>query len=142
MKLCKIHKFGNITGYELGYGYIGKPYMTTIFYSIGNVIIDTGLSHLRREALEIVRDKKIDCILLTHHHEDHSGNVAAIMKAKQAPAYGHPKTIEKMRDGFKILMYQHLIHKNFEAVTHFFNSFWMAIGRGCFAFMMAATFPL
>jgi len=109
MKLCKVHRFGDITGYELGYGYIGKPYMTTIFYSIGDVIIDTGLSHMRREVLEILRNKKINCILLTHHHEDHSGNVAAIMKEKQVPAYGHPKTIEKMRDGFNILMYQHLI---------------------------------
>ena len=109
MKLCKIHKFGDITGYELGYGYVGRPYMTTIFYSIGNVIIDTGLSLLRREALEIVRNKKIDCILLTHHHEDHSGNVTAMMKAKQVPAYGHSKTIEKMRDGFNILMYQHVM---------------------------------
>lgn len=109
MKLCRTHHFGDITGYELGYGYVGKPYMTTIFYSIGNVIIDTGLSLLRREALEIVRDKKIDCILLTHHHEDHSGNVAAMMKAKQVPAYGHSKTIKKMRDGFNILMYQHVM---------------------------------
>ena len=109
MKLCKIHQFGDNTGYELGYGYIGKPYMTTIFYSIGNILVDTGLSLMRKEVIEIVRNKKIDCILLTHHHEDHSGNVAAIMKAKQVPAYGHPKTIEKMRDGFNILMYQHLI---------------------------------
>jgi glyoxylase-like metal-dependent hydrolase (beta-lactamase superfamily II) len=109
MKLCKTHHFGDVTGYELGYGYIGKPYMTTIFYSVGNILVDTGLSHMRKEVLEIVRNKKIDCVLLTHHHEDHSGNVAAIMKEKQVPAYGHPKTIEKMRDGFKILMYQHLI---------------------------------
>ena len=109
MKLCKIHKFGDITGYELGYAYIGKPYMTTIFYSIGNILVDTGLSHMRKEVLEIVRNKKMDCVLLTHHHEDHSGNVAAIMKEKQVPAYGHPKTIEKMREGFNILMYQHLI---------------------------------
>ncbi|PKN39132.1 MAG: MBL fold metallo-hydrolase [Deltaproteobacteria bacterium HGW-Deltaproteobacteria-2] len=109
MKLCKTHHFGDVTGYELGYGYIGKPYMTTIFYSVGNILVDTGLSHMRKEVLEIVRNKKIDCVLLTHHHEDHSGNVAAIMKEKQIPAFGHPKTIEKMRDGFNILMYQHLI---------------------------------
>ena len=109
MKLCKTHHFGDVTGYELGYGYVGKPYMTTIFYSIGNILVDTGLSHMRKEVLAIVRNKKIDCVLLTHHHEDHSGNVAAIMKEKQVPAYGHQKTIEKMRDGFNILMYQHLI---------------------------------
>jgi glyoxylase-like metal-dependent hydrolase (beta-lactamase superfamily II) len=109
MKLCKTHQFGDVTGYELGYGYIGKPYMTTIFYSMGNILVDTGLSLMRKEVIEIVRNKKIDCVLLTHHHEDHSGNVAAIMKEKQIPAYGHPKTIEKMRDGFNILMYQHLI---------------------------------
>lgn len=109
MKLCKIHQFGDVTGYEVGYGYVGKPFMTTIFYSIGNILVDTGLSHMRKEALEIVRNKKIDAVLLTHHHEDHSGNVAVIMKEKQVPAYGHPKTIEKMRDGFNILMYQHLM---------------------------------
>lgn len=93
----------------MGFAYIGKPFMTTIFYSIGNILIDTGLSHMRKETVAIAQSKKVDCVLLTHHHEDHSGNVAAIMKEKQIPAYGHPKTIEKMRDGFNILMYQHLI---------------------------------
>ena len=89
--------------YELGYGYVGKPYSTTIFYSIGDVIIDTGLSHLRREALEIVRNKKIDCILLTHHHEDHSGNVAAIMKAKQPLPMAIQKLLKKCVTASKFL---------------------------------------
>lgn len=109
MKICAPHDYGPVTGYELGNGYIVKPYMTTTFYLLGDMLIDTGLSHMRTEALGIVQDKKISRILLTHHHEDHSGNVAAFMKAKRVSAYGHQKTIEKMRTGFNILMYQHLV---------------------------------
>jgi len=95
MKLCKTHYFGDITGYELDYGYIGKPFMTTIFYSIGNILVDTGLSHMRKEVLELVRSKSIACVLLTHHHEDHSGNVAAIMKEKQIPDTAIPRPLKK-----------------------------------------------
>lgn len=109
MKLCVAHQFSGVTGYELGNGHFRRPVMTGMMYLAGDILIDTGPPNMRDGALAAVSDKTISRILLTHHHEDHSGNAAAIMRAKQAPAHGHAITIEKMRTGFDILPYQHIM---------------------------------
>jgi len=54
-------------------------------------------------------DKTLSRIVLTHHHEDHSGNAAAIQKTYHINVCGHSLTAEKLRNGFNILPYQHYI---------------------------------
>ena len=51
----------------------------------------------------------IEQVLLTHYHEDHSGNAAAIRRTFSAEVLGHPLTAEKMNGKLNILPYQHLI---------------------------------
>jgi glyoxylase-like metal-dependent hydrolase (beta-lactamase superfamily II) len=109
MNTIKHHKFNDVNCYELGYGYVGKPYMNTMFYIIDDIIIDTGQSLMKNSFAEIVKDKKISTGLLTHHHEDHSGNVKRLIEMKQITVYGHEITAAKMKSGFKILPYQHLM---------------------------------
>ena len=56
-----------------------------------------------------VRDRRIRRLLLTHHHEDHSGNAAMIAESCDAEIMGHPITVEKMRYIRPILPYQHIV---------------------------------
>jgi glyoxylase-like metal-dependent hydrolase (beta-lactamase superfamily II) len=83
--------------------------MTVISYRVGPVLIDTALSHMRPEVLAMVRREGIRAVLLTHCHEDHSGNARAINAALGIPIYGGRLTAEKMSRPFGILPYQHLI---------------------------------
>ncbi len=111
MRLCKTYDFNGdslnrIKGFKLGHSLFGQPMMTAYFYVFGNVMIDTGFSHMQRETLKIAKDYNIKQIFLTHHHEDHSGNAASIKKAVGADVYGSPLTIKKMSAPFKILPYQ------------------------------------
>ena len=111
MRLCKTYDFNGdnlnrIKGFKLGHSLFGQPMMTAYFYVFGNVMIDTGFSHMQRETLKIAKDYNIKQIFLTHHHEDHSGNAAGIKKAVGADVYGSPLTIKKMSAPFKILPYQ------------------------------------
>jgi len=109
MNVINIKKFGRIEAFELGYGLLGKPIMNVHFFLVDEICIDTAQSLMRKNVLGIIREKKINRVLLTHFHEDHSGNAAAVSKVKTVPVFGHPITIQKMKAGFSILPYQHMI---------------------------------
>ncbi len=109
MKIVKKHEFGKVRGWEFGWSPVGQPLMTVISYRVGPVLIDTGLSHMRPAVLQMVRQERIKAVLLTHCHEDHSGNAAAITAEFGIPVYGGRQTADKLSRPFKIFPYQHLI---------------------------------
>lgn len=106
MRLFKQHSYDQIKSYELGWSLIGSPLMTVHCYVFGDVMMDTGQSHMQKEVLKIASENSIKRVYLTHYHEDHSGNANSINRLLCAEIFGHEKTIEKMRMPFKILPYQ------------------------------------
>jgi glyoxylase-like metal-dependent hydrolase (beta-lactamase superfamily II) len=106
MRLIKKHNFNEIVGYQLGWSILGPPLMSVYCYVFGDVMLDTAQGHMRKEALQIASEHRIKRIFLTHHHEDHSGNVHSIKQKFKTNVYGHPITKEKMSSFFKILPYQ------------------------------------
>ena len=107
MRVCKTYEFGNgIKGFHMGWSLAGPPLMSVYFYTFNQVLIDTGQSHMGKEALVIARDHRIQQVFLTHHHEDHSGNAALIHNELGAIVMGHEQTRAKLKTGYKILPYQ------------------------------------
>ena len=109
MSIVRRHRFGEAEGFELGYSPIGRPFMNVYFYRLGDLLIDSGQRHMRRAAVPLATERPLSRLLLTHHHEDHSGNAAAIAAAAGVPVLGHPLCAAKLRGGFRILPYQHLV---------------------------------
>ncbi len=107
MKIVRKHKFGNVDAYELGYSPFGRPMMTVCCYIAGGVLIDTGQSHMEKAVIDIARSHKLSSVLLTHHHEDHSGNAAVLKQIFHLPVMAHPLTVAKMQYPYKIFPYQH-----------------------------------
>ncbi len=106
MRFLKTSFFNEINAYQLGWSLFGRPMMMVYCYTIGDLMVDTAQAHMRKEVLQIAGDNHIQRIYLTHHHEDHSGNAAAIKQSFSAHVYGHPITVKKMSVPFKILPYQ------------------------------------
>ena len=106
-----------VTALELGYGIIGRPLMNVYCYLIGDTLIDSGQAKMAGEMKSFVLANRIEQLLLTHHHEDHSGNAAMIAMACGAVVMGHPLTAHKMNHIRPILPYQHLIWGQSKAVT-------------------------
>jgi glyoxylase-like metal-dependent hydrolase (beta-lactamase superfamily II) len=75
---------------------------TVYSFLVDDVLIDTGQRLNRENIYHVVRDKKLSRIILTHHHEDHSGNVAFLMRKKQIPAYAHPQAVSILSKGYSI----------------------------------------
>lgn len=109
MKTVERHIFDGVTGYELGFSPVGRPLMTVFCYVIGDILIDTGQSHMRKAVLDIAEAYSVKSVLLTHHHEDHSGNAEAVKRALKIPVFAHPATIDKMSKPYRVFPYQRWI---------------------------------
>ncbi len=109
MNVVKKHVHGEVTGWELGYAPVGRPLMNTIFYLVDGILVDTAQRHMRRVFGDIVKEAKVEQVVLTHHHEDHCGNAATVKRITGARVFGHSITGEKLRSGFGIRPYQKIV---------------------------------
>jgi glyoxylase-like metal-dependent hydrolase (beta-lactamase superfamily II) len=82
-----------------------SPHLAVYVYSLNGLLIDTGFTNQKAQVLAFVKEEKPSHAALTHHHEDHSGNVASVMAAGVhvwAPQMG----IEQVAGGFPQEMYR------------------------------------
>ncbi|MEM6634037.1 MAG: MBL fold metallo-hydrolase [Bacteroidota bacterium] len=85
----QIFRFGSLP--------VGKPsFFSHVFY-VDGLLIDTGHSNMRKEVYEAVKDLPVQQLLLTHHHEDHTGNLPLLHKHFACPAYASASCIDLMK---------------------------------------------
>lgn len=109
IKQYKKKQFGDVTGFNFGFGILGPPVMTAWCYCVDGILIDTGISRLKSLAVEALVSERPGQILLTHHHEDHSGNAGSISRILGIPVFGHPYAVEKLSQRYSIYPYQHMM---------------------------------
>ncbi len=108
MKIAKSIQHEDIKGFKMGSIPFGKPKMYSYFYYIDGLLIDTGHSHMRSHAMEAVKDLPVEQIYITHHHEDHNGNLKAFQEKFKCPTYATAKCAELMKSPPKISFAQWL----------------------------------
>jgi glyoxylase-like metal-dependent hydrolase (beta-lactamase superfamily II) len=101
--------WGPVEAVELGYGPVGNPLMTVHVYWLDGILIDSGQSHMRSYLLDWVTQRAVERVVLTHHHEDHAGNAAAVAACTGAAVHGPDGAARKLGSGYRILPYQRLI---------------------------------
>ena len=116
MKICRKKNYGPVTAFQLGSSPVGPPLMSVHMYVVDAVVIDTAQRNMRHEVIGMLKEHFVERILLTHYHEDHSGNAAEIRGLFSAEVLGHSLTAEKMNGSLKILPYQRLVWGKAERV--------------------------
>jgi glyoxylase-like metal-dependent hydrolase (beta-lactamase superfamily II) len=85
---------GPINGVRVGR--FNKGINTTfVVYAYRDVLVDTGPSNQWPIVAEFIAEHKINHLLLTHHHEDHTGNADNIKQHCNIPVYTN-KLCQKM----------------------------------------------
>jgi glyoxylase-like metal-dependent hydrolase (beta-lactamase superfamily II) len=57
------------------------------FYLVGDILIDTGFSHVQKTVVSALQKEEINLICCTHNHEDHTGNCAILAKQHNCEVY-------------------------------------------------------
>lgn len=73
-----------------------------VVYRLGDTIVDTGPSNQWKYLRPFVEQKPLRQLLLTHHHEDHSGNAGAIHRLTGVRPFAPELTRDILRRGFRI----------------------------------------
>ncbi|MCZ2257794.1 MBL fold metallo-hydrolase [Sporosarcina sp. G11-34] len=75
-------------------------------YLIDGLLIDTGPANKQKELIHLFEQWDIREVVLTHHHEDHTGTAQWIQKNKDVPVYIHETGIENCRNAMKLPLYR------------------------------------
>jgi glyoxylase-like metal-dependent hydrolase (beta-lactamase superfamily II) len=73
---------------------------TFIIYRIGETLIDAGPSNQWSTIKRVLKLLTIKTLLITHHHEDHSGNANRISKLKKLMPYAPLLGQDKLAKGY------------------------------------------
>ena len=96
------YQLDELNYYRFSLYHFGRNMQTVYMYHFGDVLIDSAQSNSDKNVRTALLDKSIDTILVTHHHEDHSGNLAWLKDENDALVYAHPKAAKKLTRGFTV----------------------------------------
>jgi len=82
---------------------------TFIIYRIGETLIDAGPTNQWSTIKRALKPLSIKTLLITHHHEDHSGNANRISKLKKLTPYAPSLGQDKLAKGYPTPLIQKLI---------------------------------
>jgi endoribonuclease LACTB2 len=63
---------------------------------VRDVLVDAGGAHTASALMEWLATRRLEALLLGHHHEDHSGG-AGVLASKGIPVHGSPGTAARLR---------------------------------------------
>lgn len=80
-----------------------------ILYRVGDTVIDTGPPNQWSRVRRFLEERSVARVLITHHHEDHSGNGGRLARDFRADVYVPAPGLEPVREGFPLQPYQRII---------------------------------
>lgn len=100
--------FDEVEGLRVG-RFGAKLNTTCILYRIEETIIDTGPANQWAKVLYFLKERDVHSVLLTHHHEDHSGNARRLNRKLNADIFSHSHGQEILKKGFSVPLYRRLV---------------------------------
>ncbi len=77
-----------------------------VVYRVGSTLIDAGPPNQWVKVRNFAAENPPELVLLTHHHEDHSGNAEHLRRSFGARILAPELSLELLRDGFPIQPYR------------------------------------
>lgn len=108
MSLIEHFEHQGVVGFRLGRFRSGF-HTTAVVYMVGSTLIDSGPPNQWKVVRDLFNLKRIDRVLLTHHHEDHAGNGARIRQELRIPVFSPAGSVEPLSRGFSLYPYQRIV---------------------------------
>jgi glyoxylase-like metal-dependent hydrolase (beta-lactamase superfamily II) len=111
------YRHGELDYYRFSLYHFGTNMQTVYVFRIGDVLVDTAQSKSRNNLLSALEGRDVGSVVLTHHHEDHTGNAALIRREFNAEIYAHPECVDLLSRGPYITPLGRMISGNVEKVA-------------------------
>ncbi len=98
----------DITFFRLARTLGGRAVYVTGAYLVGEALVDCGPPVTARELLDALDGRRVDSLLVTHHHEDHMGASALLMERRGLVPRIHAAGVERLERGFPQEAYRRL----------------------------------
>lgn len=82
---------------------------SVVLYRLADTLIDSGPPNRWPQVRSFVLDRVPEQVLLTHHHEDHSGNGARIQREFGTRVLASSAAIQTLAEGWRLRPYQRLL---------------------------------
>jgi len=105
-------QFEDIHYFRFGYSPFGKPTMYVYFYFVDGLLIDAGQRKARSKILKELSPLPVQQLFITHHHEDHTGNIHELQQEFECPVYATELCCKMMKDPPSISFAQWLVWGN------------------------------
>lgn len=88
----------------------GKDLYRSAAYLTGDLLVDSGISHRKKEFVKSLSGFPVSAIVNTHAHEDHMGANSALQESRRIPVYAHEDALPILANPKKLslLPYQRL----------------------------------
>lgn len=107
---------GDVHAFKGQYKRFGYPARFCLYY-VDGLLIDTGPPHARRAVCSWLEDKPLDRIVLTHFHEDHSGNAGELSRRHKVPVLMGGETARILSDPPRLPLYRRVVWGQMDAVS-------------------------
>jgi ribonuclease/clavin/mitogillin len=108
---------GDVTAYRLSWWRSRLIGFHVHVFVVRHAMIDTGFAGARREVAQIVTDEQVRGAFITHHHEDHAGNVPWLAQ-RGVPMTMDPRTEHALRAPEPIGLYRRVTWQAMQPLTH------------------------
>lgn len=81
---------------------------TCILYRLGDAVVDTGPPNQWHTVQRFLAERPVRRVVVTHHHEDHSGNLGRMASGETA-LYAPPESRHPLANGFRLRPYQRIV---------------------------------
>ncbi len=99
---------GDLEGIRVG-RFGGRINTTCLLYRLGDTLVDTGPANQWPTVRRFLLERPVERVLVTHHHEDHSGNMAPIQKTLERPLLSPAASLAPLEGGFPLQLYRRLV---------------------------------
>ncbi len=97
MIISQSFKHEEVLGLKFGYKLIGQPKLFSHIYFVDGLLIDTGQSKIRNSIIAATKDLNVEQIFITHHHEDHTGNIAQLKALHNCDVFASERCCQMMK---------------------------------------------
>ena len=94
--------------WEMGSYWFGQPQLFVYSFLVDGLLIDSGHPNVKNDFLQVLSAEEIEQCVITHHHEDHSGNAEAIRTTRDINVFASTLCVEIMRKPPKVSPIQYV----------------------------------